>query len=66
MTMDNVRAARRCVEHLLELGHRRIAMLTGSMLLTTARERLQGYKQALRKCGVPFDAWAGSGGQLSH
>jgi LacI family transcriptional regulator len=55
VTVDNVRAARRCVEHLLERGHRRIAMLTGSMLLTTARERLQGYKQALRRGGVAVD-----------
>jgi len=56
VTVDNVRATRICVEHLLELGHRRIAMLTGSMLLTTARERVQGYKLALRRAGLPVDA----------
>jgi LacI family transcriptional regulator len=55
VTVDNVKATRRCVEHLLELGHRRIAMLTGSMLLATARERLQGYKQALRGAAFPVD-----------
>jgi DNA-binding LacI/PurR family transcriptional regulator len=55
VTVDNVRASRKCVEHLLALGHRRIAILTGSMLLTTARERLQGYKQALRRGAVPAD-----------
>ena len=55
VTVDNVRATRICVEHLLELGHRRIAMLTGSMLLSTARERLQGYKRALRRGAVPVD-----------
>ena len=56
VTVDNVRATRICVEHLLELGHRRIAMLTGSMLLTTARERVQGYKLALRRAGLTVDA----------
>ena len=55
VTVDNVGASRRCVSHLLELGHRRIAILAGSMHLTTARERLLGYKQAFRKAAVPVD-----------
>jgi LacI family transcriptional regulator len=55
VTVDNTRAARKCVEHLLELGHRRIAFLAGSMHLTTARERLLGYKQAFRKAALPLD-----------
>ena len=30
-------------------------MLTGSLLLTTARERLRGFRQALRRWQVPLD-----------
>jgi LacI family transcriptional regulator len=56
VTVDNVAAARRCVQHLLERGHRRIGIITGSPLLETARQRLQGYRKALAEAGIPFDA----------
>ncbi len=55
VTVDNVKAARECVNHLLELGHRRVAMLTGSLLLETARDRLKGYKAALKRYDVSID-----------
>jgi len=55
VTVDNVQAARECVQHLLALGHRRIGILTGSMALQTARERLQGYEQALKEAGVAIN-----------
>jgi LacI family transcriptional regulator len=55
VTVDNVRAARECVEHLLEMRHRRIGILTGSMLLATARGRLRGYRQALQAHGLSVD-----------
>jgi LacI family transcriptional regulator len=53
VTVDNRAAARQCVLHLLGLGHRRIAIITGSLTLQTARERLQGYKDAFRKMSLP-------------
>jgi LacI family transcriptional regulator len=55
VTVNNTKAAQECVYHLLDLGHRHIAMLTGSLLLETARERLQGYKNALVERGIPID-----------
>jgi LacI family transcriptional regulator len=55
VTVDNVKAARVCVEHLLEMRHQRVAILTGSLLLATARERLRGYKQALRAHHLSVD-----------
>lgn len=55
VTVDNASAARECVEHLLEMKHRRIGILTGSLLLATARERLRGYRQALQSRGLRFD-----------
>lgn len=53
--LDNVRGARECVRHLLQLGHRRIAIITGPLKLQNARERLQGYEEALRESDVPID-----------
>lgn len=53
--LDNVRGARECVRHLLQLGHRRIAIITGPLALQNARERLQGYEETLRESDVPVD-----------
>jgi LacI family transcriptional regulator len=53
--LDNVRGARECVRHLLQIGHRRIAIITGPLTLQNARERLQGYEEALRASDVPID-----------
>ncbi|MFZ0881019.1 MAG: LacI family DNA-binding transcriptional regulator [Candidatus Acidiferrales bacterium] len=56
VTVDNLGAARNCVDHLLDQGHRRIAILTGSLLLQTARARLRGYKEALSRRRVAIDS----------
>jgi LacI family transcriptional regulator len=42
--------------YLLELGHRRIGMITGTMNLGCSRERLDGYRVALREQGIAYDA----------
>jgi LacI family transcriptional regulator len=55
VTVDNIRGSRECVRHLIDEGHRRIAILTGSLLLQTARERLKGYKQALTGRNLAID-----------
>ncbi len=41
--------------HLLELGHRRIAVITGPVTLMCCRARLDGYRAALDSAGVPVD-----------
>src|ERR1035437_7066423 len=53
--LDNVRGAREGVRHLLQLGHRRIAISTGPLKLQNARERLRGYEEALRESDIPVD-----------
>lgn len=54
--VDNVAGARRAVEHLIELGHRRIGCVTNaSLAYTAASERLEGYRQALQAAGVGFN-----------
>jgi DNA-binding LacI/PurR family transcriptional regulator len=52
---DNVHGARIAVDHLLQLGHRRIGFVEGRPELSTSQERLRGYRQALEEHGVAFD-----------
>lgn len=40
---------------LFDLGHRRIGFITGRMDVASARQRLQGYEEALEAAGIPFD-----------
>lgn len=50
--LDNVRGARECVRHLIQFGHRSIAIITGHLKTQTAQERLQGYEEALREADI--------------
>lgn len=52
---DSKDGARRLTEHLIGLGHRRIAFINGSPGVSTARLRLDGYKEALLLHGITFD-----------
>lgn len=52
--LDNRKAAALAVSHLLDLGHRRIAMVGGVPQQHVARERLAGYRDTLRKRGIAF------------
>lgn len=55
VTVANVEGARAATEHLIALGHRRIAHLRGRTDLESAQEREQGYRSALESAGIPFD-----------
>ncbi|MGN6242452.1 MAG: LacI family DNA-binding transcriptional regulator [Motilibacteraceae bacterium] len=46
--------AREATRHLLELGHRRIATITGPTAVTSGAERLAGYRVALGEAGIPW------------
>ena len=52
---DNVGGARAATQHLIDLGHRRIAHIRGRSDLVSAQLREQGYRQALDAAGIPFD-----------
>jgi len=53
--IDNVMAAKEAVAHLIANGYRRIGVITGPKLATTANERLSGYHQALQEAGIERD-----------
>jgi LacI family transcriptional regulator len=52
---QNFEGAMALTEHLLGLGHRRIAFLAGRPDLESARRREAGYRAALRAAGIAFD-----------
>jgi LacI family transcriptional regulator len=52
---DNVGGARAATDHLIALGHRRIAHVRGRAGLASAELREEGYRQALAAAGIPFD-----------
>ncbi|WP_258370096.1 MULTISPECIES: LacI family DNA-binding transcriptional regulator [unclassified Curtobacterium] len=52
---DNVGGARAATEHLIGLGHRRIAHIRGREDLASAELRETGYRESLAAAGIPFD-----------
>ena len=55
VSVDNAKGAQMCVHHLIMRGHTRIAVITGSLALWNARERLAGYETALAEAGIEVD-----------
>lgn len=56
--VDNQTGARMAVEHLLSLGHRRIACLAGPAQFEVSQARVAGWRQALAQAGIAIDsAW---------
>jgi LacI family transcriptional regulator len=51
---DNQRGAELAVEHLHELGHRRVAHITGLMTTKPAADRLLGYRAAIDRLGLRY------------
>ena len=51
---DNWSGGLAATRHLIGLGHRRIAIVTGGTMLS-ARARLDGYRAALEEAGLPVD-----------
>ncbi len=62
--VDNIMTTRQIVEHLVEAGHRKIALVTGGSggsadidrdrLVATGEDRYLGYRQALEAAGIAF------------
>ena len=58
ITIDNYGGSRAMMRHLADLGHTRIAFITGPAGNADARERLRGYRQAMRgltRCEIAGD-----------
>jgi LacI family transcriptional regulator len=56
LNFDNFEGGRLATHHLLQLGHRRIAFITGDTRHPDAKERHRGYRAALEAAGMAPDA----------
>lgn len=52
VTTDNFSGSRNAVRHLIAMGHRDIAIVTGPLSLKNASDRLRGYKAAFAEAGI--------------
>ena len=52
---DSVQGAYELAKHLLSLGHRRIALLSGPAAVTTTSDRALGFRRAMQEAGVEIE-----------
>lgn len=52
--------------HLIELGHRRIGVISGPDDLMCSRARVAGYRSALDEAGIPIDPQLFGGGEFTQ
>jgi DNA-binding LacI/PurR family transcriptional regulator len=52
---SNIKGAKLAIEHLYNLGHRKIAFVAGSLDETNAIDRLNSYKKTLKTLGLSFN-----------
>lgn len=55
VAVDEYRASCEIVEHLIALGHRKIALIDGPKTLYSSCSRLLGYQKTLEKHGITYD-----------
>jgi LacI family transcriptional regulator len=64
LKFDDLTGARMATEHLITLGHRRIACIAGDPLHPDAVERLRGYREALEQAGIKYESGLVAPGQF--
>ncbi|WP_142830435.1 LacI family DNA-binding transcriptional regulator [Planococcus soli] len=55
VTIDSEEASYRAVKHLIQIGHRKIALMNSDEKFLYARERRMGYERALQEHDIPLD-----------
>ena len=60
--LENYQGGYTAAQHLIELGHRRIACLAGTYSPSRSQDRMSGYRDALEANGLSFDpSWCSPG-----
>jgi len=63
VSVDDEQASAMGADHLLSMGYRRIAIVTGPLSLQNEQQRLHGYRRSLRRAGIKPDEaliWQGN------
>lgn len=61
-SIDEIHAGCLATQHLISLGHRRIAHITGPLCEDCSQDRMAGYMEALKTAGIePNSAWITEG-----
>ena len=70
VSLDDEKVAFEATRHLLLLGHKKIALVTGPMEEDCSQDRTEGYRHALQEAGIVFDEsmviegdWSATSGQ---
>lgn len=63
--VDNYTAAKNAIDYLLDIGHKRIACITGPMDNPICVARKSGYRQSLKGAGIELDELAVDTGDFS-
>jgi LacI family transcriptional regulator len=66
LDVDGETGLRQLTQHLIDLGHRRIAYVSAPLDLMFASHRLEGYKEALVANSIPFDETLIAVGELTE
>ncbi len=66
VNVDVVMGAYLATRYLIDLGHRRIALINGPTRVRVCRNRLAGYRRALEEANLPFDAHIVVEGELNE
>lgn len=53
VTTDNVAATYEATRHLIELGHTRIAIITGRLRFSNGIDRVEGFRKAMQEAHIP-------------
>lgn len=55
IALDELQGGRTATQHLIDLGHRRIALIKRSPTSALSTQRFVGYQQALAAAGIPYE-----------
>jgi LacI family transcriptional regulator, repressor for deo operon, udp, cdd, tsx, nupC, and nupG len=55
VSIDNISSAKKLTDHLIALGHRRIAFISGPLEVIVSRDRLKGFKQSFTQHELEID-----------
>ena len=55
VTVENIESSRTAVNHIIDLGRRKIAVIAGDPRIIDTHDRVEGYKLALQDAGIPYD-----------